>query len=128
NGKVTIGYWDMFASVADNALYSFGLVDNLQVSDVPTSNADFNGNHVVDAGDYVVWRRFNGGPGAQNQGDANGDGQVNAADYNLWRAAFGNPAGSGSQLEGASVPEPSTLFLLMLAGGLMAILRRPSGS
>jgi hypothetical protein len=123
-GKVTIGYWDMFASVADNALYSFGLVDNLRVSDVPTNNPDFNGNHLVDAGDYVVWRRFNGGAGAQNQGDANGDGNVNNVDYDLWRAAFGNAIGSGSGTLVSSVPEPSTLCLFPLAAVVVTIRRR----
>jgi hypothetical protein len=125
NGKATIGYWDVFASVADNALYSFGLIDNLQVSDVTANNPDFNGNHLVDAGDYVVWRRFNGGAGGQNQGDANGDGNVNSIDYGLWRAALGNPAGSGSgrALGGNLVPEPSTLCLFALAVILMTIRR-----
>lgn len=35
DGRVTIGYTDIFTSVSDNAPFSFGLVDNLSVTAVP---------------------------------------------------------------------------------------------
>ncbi len=64
-----------------------------------SDNADFNGNTVVDAADYTVWRDNLGlASGAtQSQGDANNDGAVNAADYDAWKAGFGTmPSGGGS--------------------------------
>jgi hypothetical protein len=67
---------------------------------------DYNGNGVVDAADYVLWRK--GGP-LLNEVDT--PGTVNDADYTEWRAHFGNPAGLGSSL--AMVPEP--------AGGILAV-------
>jgi hypothetical protein len=61
--------------------------------------ADFNGDLVVDAADYVVWRK--------TDGTQNG--------YNLWRTNFGRTSGSGSTLgASSSVPEPGTAALLML--------------
>ncbi|MCA9128664.1 MAG: hypothetical protein KDB22_16370 [Planctomycetales bacterium] len=39
DGRVTIGYMDIFTSVSDNATYSFGLVDNLSVTAVPEPSA-----------------------------------------------------------------------------------------
>src|SRR3954468_12922134 len=72
---------------------------------------DFNGNGVVDAADYVVWRKGVGTAYTQN-------------DYNIWRAHFGETAGSGAAGYplGASaapvspaVPEPATLVLLIFA-------------
>jgi hypothetical protein len=71
---------------------------------------DYNGNLVVDAADYVLWR--NGGP-LQNEVDT--PGTVNAADYDAWRALFGNTSGSGAGLSNASVPEPSTCYLVAIA-------------
>ena len=57
---------------------------------------DFNKNGSVDAGDYVVWRKYDG----SEEG------------YDEWRANYGNPSGSGSSL--ASVPEPATFALLAM--------------
>ena len=70
---------------------------------------DYNGNGIVDAADYVLWR--NGGP---LQNEVNTPGVVDASDYTAWRARFGNTSGSGS-LTGAAVPEPATFGLLILA-------------
>ncbi len=77
---------------------------------------DFNGNGVVDAADYVVWRTGLGTTYTQ-------------ADYDVWRAHFGQTAGSGS---GASafgagqqaVPEPATWVLVLLASFAGLALRR----
>jgi hypothetical protein len=67
---------------------------------------DYNGNGIVDAADYVVWREGLGTTFTQN-------------DYNVWRANFGHTtpgAGSGSgAIANAAVPEPATALMLMLA-------------
>lgn len=70
---------------------------------------DFNNNGVVDAGDYVLWRK--GGPLANQVDDPN---TVNQQDYEDWRARFGNPPGSGSGLGASTIPEPATFVLYML--------------
>jgi hypothetical protein len=71
---------------------------------------DYNNNGVVDAGDYVLWRK--GGPLAN---EVDNPGVVNNQDYTEWRARFGNPnPGSGSSLGVASVPEPATIVLVAL--------------
>jgi hypothetical protein len=62
---------------------------------IPAPPGDYNQNGVVDAADYVVWRKTDNTP----------DG------YNTWRSHFGQTAGSGS----VPVPEPATLVLLMFA-------------
>jgi hypothetical protein len=83
---------------------------------------DYDNNTVVDAADYVLWRRLNPATGVQLQNEVTGvsPGDVANDDYEAWRARFGNTsgagAGSGSSLGGgAAVPEPSTLGLLLLA-------------
>jgi hypothetical protein len=74
---------------------------------------DYNGNGVVDAADYVVWR--NGGP-LQNESAT--PGVTDAADYDFWRSRFGATSASGS---GSAVPEPTAAFLMLfgviVAGG-----------
>ncbi|HEX3600222.1 MAG TPA: PEP-CTERM sorting domain-containing protein, partial [Lacipirellulaceae bacterium] len=78
---------------------------------------DYNGNGVVDAADYVLWR--NGGP-LQNDPTPG----VQAADYTFWRSRFGATSGSGSSLAGASaVPEPTSL-ILFVAGALCGVRQR----
>ncbi|HEX3599240.1 MAG TPA: PEP-CTERM sorting domain-containing protein [Lacipirellulaceae bacterium] len=110
--------WDYFAmglaGSTDSDDFDW-LIDNFKV-EVTGSNAggvpgDYNGNGVVDAADYVLWR--NGGP-LQNEGASTGT--VDAADYDFWRAHFGNTSGSGSSLTGGSVPEPGSLVLLLVGG------------
>jgi hypothetical protein len=63
---------------------------------------DHNGDGAVDAADYVAWRKnpeaFGGDPGG----------------YDTWRQMFG---GEGGGTGGTSVPEPSTLGLLVIAIG-----------
>lgn len=80
---------------------------------------DYNGNGVVDAGDYVLWR--NGGP---LQNEVATIGSVTPEDYNEWRSRFGNgSAGAGSNLL-AAVPEPACCSLLLMALAGSAAARR----
>jgi hypothetical protein len=79
-------------------------------------NGDYNGDGVVDAADYVVWREhLNQTFQLQNEGGIS-PGVVDQADYTFWRSRFGATSGSGSGLGGsAAVPEP-TGMVLMCAG------------
>jgi hypothetical protein len=70
----------------------------LQVIDAALPG-DFNCNGIVDAADYVVWRKVLRTISTQT-------------DYNTWRTHFGQTAGSGFSSSN-SVPEPTTLVLLM---------------
>ncbi len=77
---------------------------------------DYNDNGVVDAADYVLWRK--GGP---LQFEVDTPGSVDAADYTAWRTRFGNTTagvGSGSIMITA-VPEPATIVLIVL--GVLAV-------
>ena len=64
---------------------------------VPGQPGDINGDGVVDTADYVAWRKN----------------YLALTNYNLWRAHYGQSiSGSGSSIDSATVPEPSTLLLL----------------
>ena len=71
----------------------------LQTALLPVLPGDYNGNHIVDAADYVLWRKMQGTSVPQYSGaDGDGDSTVDDADYGVWRGNFGSmpPPGSGA--------------------------------
>jgi hypothetical protein len=60
-------------------------------------DGDFNGDDVVDAADYSVWR------------DGLGD-EYSEADYELWKNNFGLTAGAAAESSAVAVPEPASLL------------------
>jgi hypothetical protein len=70
-------------------------------------NGDFNGDGIVDAADYVVWRKTPGTP----------------ADYDVWKTTFGENVGGGSNASTA-VPEPAAWLLASLGLAFVAGGRR----
>ncbi len=82
---------------------------------------DYNGNGVVELGDYATWKSAFGST-MNLAADGNSDGVVDAADYSVWRDAL-----AGLPVEnavGASVPEPSCLLLGLIVGSLAPSWRR----
>jgi hypothetical protein len=83
---------------------------------------DYNRNGVVDAPDYVLWRKSLG-QNANLMADGNNNGQIDPGDYEVWRANFGRMAASNSiSSTGGAVPEPSPMMLLLI--GASSLLRR----
>lgn len=74
------------------------------------SPGDFDNSHVVDASDYIMWRKKLGTTASPpfSGADGNGNGVVDAADYDVWRAHFGQTFGAGSAL-GSVVASGSAL-------------------
>ena len=90
--------------------------DSLQLRD-----GDFNLDGVVNAADYVVWRS-NLGATSESFLNYNGDGTngVDDADYLLWRQNFGQ-TGAPPQSIAPPIPEPASMFLLVIAGWSLAL-------
>lgn len=79
---------------------------------------DCNGNGIVDAADYSVWRDSLGSM-TQLAADGNHNGKIDAADYDVWKTNFGVVGlGAGA---GAAAPEPGTRCLLEVGWGLMGL-------
>jgi probable HAF family extracellular repeat protein len=85
------------------------------VAVIPISSplpGDFNGDNVVDAADYVVWRK------------------TGAGDYNTWRANFGATAAGAAAVARSqsptTVPEPAAGALALLGVNSILLLRRRS--
>jgi autotransporter-associated beta strand protein len=87
---------------------------------------DYNQDGVVDAIDYTVWQD-SFGSNTKLAADGNGNGVVDDGDYNVWRSHFGmvgsnGPGGGG--IGGGTVPEPSTIALLLFGALPLAWVRR----
>ena len=71
---------------------------------LPNPFGDYNRNTVVDAADYVLWRKTQGtNVSNYTAADGDGDGMVDSDDWLVWRANFGNAlapgAGSGAAVD-----------------------------
>jgi hypothetical protein len=100
---------DWFNGVIDEVRLSNSALQPWEFLFAP--QGDYNGDKIVDAADYAVWRKTN----------------VFGADgYTLWRNNFGKDysvAGSGSLA--TSIPEPASLVIAAIAlAGLAAVRRR----
>ncbi|HEX2477059.1 MAG TPA: autotransporter-associated beta strand repeat-containing protein [Lacipirellulaceae bacterium] len=109
-----VGIWGAVGSGAPFTSPRIVGAGRLQVTTfiAPPLAGDFNGDGVVDAADYIVWRVRLGATYTE-------------ADYEVWRANFGRSAGSGAS-NTAAVPEPCSSVLLLLAVATFNQKRRKS--
>jgi cytochrome c peroxidase len=115
---------DFLGTLTDNTFLTSSLFSN----PFATLAGDYNGDGVVDAKDYDVWRQ-NFGDTTSLVADGNGDGVVNAADYVVWRGNLGHTwqsLATGSSLAAGNsvVPEPTTMALGIAAISWMITIRR----
>jgi hypothetical protein len=82
---------------------------------VAGNDADFDNDSDVDGRDFLTWQRGFGVGTNNATGDADNNGVVNGADLTIWKQKFGLPAATGAV---GAVPEPSSMLLAVLAGGL----------
>lgn len=77
----------------------------LELTAVTPLSGDYNGNGIVDAADYTVWRDSRSSTGTGLPADGDGNGVIDSGDYLVWRNNFGAvPAGPGFS---STVPEPA---------------------
>lgn len=84
------------------------------------SAGDYNRDGVVDAGDYIIWRKMRNTSvtNAYDGADGNGDKAINDLDYSIWRKNLGNTRGGEGGAGGIAnipVPEPAAALLLLMA-------------
>jgi uncharacterized membrane protein len=83
--------------------------DNLAFRIEISQSGDFNGDGIVDAADYVLWRKNDG----------------NQSGFDIWRAHFDQMAGTGSGAEtNGTVPEPATSSVLLVVASVLWPLKR----
>jgi glucose/arabinose dehydrogenase len=106
----------------DGELYVMFGNGDIKLLAAPTLPGDYNGDHVVNAADYTVWRN-NLGTTAVLPNDPIG-GEIGTAQYDQWKNNFGE--GNSGVGSAAGVPEPGTLSLVVLGllGWMTPIRRR----
>jgi hypothetical protein len=98
-------------------------IDNIRVGMTPDGlPGDYNEDEVVNAADYVFWRKA-ATVGLDDLPNDNDDaGPVGTAEYNLWRTNFATGVSGGGSSTGA-VPEPASGALLLFAIGGVWVAR-----
>ena len=106
-----VGYYMLFL-VNDQGVPS--MAEWIQATPNILIPGDFNGDDIVDAADYTMWRD---GFGSTYDMD----------DYDNWMANFGDIQGAGATAGNVAVPEPTPLLLLTVASFVVGghrVLRR----
>jgi beta-glucanase (GH16 family) len=86
--------------------------------------SDYNNDELVDAGDYVVWRKTVGENGIGLDADGSGNGTIGPEDYQVWSAGFAEPDLPGAaSLAALHMPEPAA-SVLMIVGLTLVYARR----
>ncbi|TWT85232.1 hypothetical protein Pla123a_00380 [Posidoniimonas polymericola] len=94
------------------------------VSSIGALAGDFNGDGVVDAGDYTFYRDNIGGSELLLLGNGDGIGVIDAADLAIWRANYGAMLTLPAPVAAlGAVPEPAGLALLASIA-LLGVRRR----
>jgi hypothetical protein len=118
------GAWISFSPTHDNGFRTY--VEAVETgSDLP---GDYNGDFVVSAADYTVWRNHLG-EGDESSLNFNGNGAdgVDFEDYQWWKTHYGEPdeVGAGSELTSlAPAPEPSASILALYGSPVLLARRR----
>jgi T5SS/PEP-CTERM-associated repeat protein len=94
-------------------LYTTGIISVVG----PHVVGDYNGNGIVDAADYTVWRDSLGSTSSL-AADGDASGVIDVGDYGVWKANFGSHAGIGAGAH-AAVPEPASLWMFL--AGILAM-------
>jgi hypothetical protein len=114
-----------FGGTNGDLQFSYGIAGGPRLTGLVTYitsagvTGDYNGNGVVDAADYLVWRDHLGQNFALPNRDPVNTGVIGAADYSSWRSHFGSTAGGGAAASASLVPEPSGILLGLMGQSLL---------
>jgi hypothetical protein len=105
-------------SVLLSSIMGAGTAAQLVVLISPTAqrafaDGDFNRDGIVDAADFVLWRKL--------QGSA-----YVTTDYGVWKTTFGQSLGGGSGSGPPAVPEPMSASIILVAAIVACFLCRQS--
>jgi hypothetical protein len=94
--------------------------------EAPETTGDYNLDGVVDAADYVLWRKTLGESAAPEGSGADGDsdGMIDPDDYDFWLARFGETVPPGSGAGEFAVPEVVGLGHVFVGFVMRALWRR----
>lgn len=110
---------DVITSSVEVEIFKFGnlvpdqtiaKIDHWSLAAVIQPTGDYNGNGVVDAADYTLWRDTLGQSVPQGTGaDGSNNGLIDQADYDFWAQQYGTAVATSQ-----TIPEPGALVLGVL--------------
>ena len=95
----------------------------LVLTPVPVAG-DYDRNGIVDASDYILWRKTMNQTGANLPADGNHNSVVDSADYAYWRNRFGKVTNGAGGVSVGEIPEPASELLLAASVGGLGFVRR----
>lgn len=102
--------------------------NNFRLFAATAVEGDYNGDGVVDAADYTVWRDNEGGDAATafaaGTRDPGLSGPIGSDDYVFWKSRFGSTTPISVAANMSAVPEPATLVSLLVSLAGAGVLRR----
>jgi hypothetical protein len=109
----------------DVAQIAIARASRFAISILTPVTGDYNGNGVVDAADYVLWRNTLNQTGTGLAADGNTNDRIDTGDFTIWRSSFGTRNTATGATAGIvstgiiPVPEPNTALVF---AGLMAFV------
>jgi endo-1,4-beta-xylanase len=120
NGRVDFtGFYGKYQVIINGKTYNLDLTKGTTQYSLVVAPGDYNSDGVVDASDYVIWRRAL--DSGNLRADGNGNGFIDSGDYDVWRSNFGTTYSSG--LASSQIPEPAGAILVLIVGLLCAARR-----
>ena len=118
------GYYGDYQVTVGGHTYSLSVAKGTSAYSIPIAAGDYNGDGVVDAADYVVWRKTLGSTG-DLRADGNGNSVIDPGDFGVWRTAFGALYNFGNgTVAGTEVPEPGPSYFVVFGCVLLGSLPR----
>ncbi|HEX4415012.1 MAG TPA: hypothetical protein VH107_15355 [Lacipirellulaceae bacterium] len=110
------GYYGDYQLTIGGHTIPLSLAKGMSSLSIPVAPGDYNGDGIVDAADYTVWRDTLGSTG-DLRADGNGDLIIDAGDFDVWRSSFSNSYNFGStSAASAVVSEPISAYLTLSLG------------
>jgi hypothetical protein len=125
-GKINFnGFYGKYQVVVNGKTFNLDLTKGTSQYSLVVAPGDYNADGIVDAADFVFWRRAV--DSGDLRADGNGNGLIDSGDYDVWRSNFGATYGTGLTST-TQVPEPTAAILLLIAGLFCAAGRLRSRS
>ena len=107
---------DLYLDLMFTQFDSTGLVTYNRSTPAPVPTGDYNNDGVVDAADYVVWRKTlnQSATPAGNGADGNQSGTIDDGDFTHWRERYGNVVPSSGTGASSPIPEPTAAALAFM--------------
>lgn len=119
NSPLEVGLW---AGSFNGGIPGMAVFDWVEIIlGVPAG--DYNGDGVVNAADYVVWRNTKGDTVEPYSGaDGDGDGVITDNDYLAWLGNYGKVIPDLESASAATIPEPASAAILLSCGVALCLL------